>query len=148
MFAHVFVKIRLWLYLSYKQKSIIKYISDAGPLSEKRKQILWKTGCTFNKSAWILMHLLRLRDATWRHKSESTLDQAMAPWLEARSLNQYWRLISEVLWYSYESNLTACAQATVLYNEFESHLFEIIVTSPMVNELALGWHHDFIYSTK
>ena len=60
-------------------------------------------------------------------------------WMTA-SINyliQCWFLNSEVLWHSSETNLTANAQAAILYNEFEKHTFEIIAESPMgklVNE--------------
>ena len=35
----------------------------------------------------------------------------------------WWLLISEVLWHSLESNFTASAQSTILYNEFENIFF-------------------------
>ena len=44
-------------------------------------------------------------------------------------LNQYWILISEVLWHSLKSNFAARAQGTILYNEFENHTLKIIATS-------------------
>ena len=42
---------------------------------------------------------------------------------------QFWPLISQVLWHSYESNFTSSVQATILYNEPEYHTFSTIVTS-------------------
>ena len=46
---------------------------------------------------------LRPSDTIWRHRSGSTLAQVMACCLTAPShyLNQYWLIISEVLWDSY-----------------------------------------------
>ena len=38
--------------------------------------------------------------------------------------------MSEVLCYSSESNFQERAQATILYNEFKNHTFEITNTSP------------------
>ena len=43
-------------------------------------------------------------------------------------LNQYWLLISEVLWHSPENNFTASAQASSLQNEFENYTFKITGT--------------------
>ena len=64
------------------------------------------------KSLW-------LSDAIWRHKSGSTLAQVMA-WCTTPNhyMNQYWLIISMVLWHSPKSNFTASAQATILYSEF------------------------------
>ena len=41
--------------------------------------------------------------------------------------------ISDVLWHSplTQSNFTASAPATILFNEFESYAFQIIATSPI-----------------
>ena len=56
----------------------------------------------------------------------------MAFCLTARNhyLNQWWLLMSEVLWHSFESNFTASAQGTLLYNEFKNFTFKIPATSP------------------
>ena len=45
-------------------------------------------------------------------------------------LNQWWLLMSEVLWHSSESNFTASTQGTILYNEFKNFTFKIPATSP------------------
>ena len=45
-------------------------------------------------------------------------------------LIQYWLLISELLWHSFESNFTASAQAAILYSKFENNTFQIIATCP------------------
>ena len=54
------------------------------------------------------MHVnwLRPSDAIWWHRSGSTLAQVMACCLTAPShyLNQYWLIISKVLWHSSEGN--------------------------------------------
>ena len=44
-------------------------------------------------------------------------------------MNQCWLLINEFLWLSPESNLTAHAQATILYDS-ENHTFGITATFP------------------
>ena len=51
-------------------------------------------------------------DAIWQHRSRSTLAEVMVCCLTAavHYLNQYWRIISEVLWHSPESNFTGNAQ--------------------------------------
>ena len=66
------------------------------------------------------------------HRSTSTLAQSMACCLTAPShyLNQCWLLISEVLWHSLPSILTAPAQSC--YYKFENYTFKIFATSPRV----------------
>ena len=71
------------------------------------------------------INTLRPSDAICRHRSWSTLFQVMAC-----CLNQYGRLNSQVLWYSFESNCTAAAWATILYLEFEKYTCKIIATYP------------------
>ena len=68
----------------------------------------------------------------WQHISWSTLAQVMASCLMAPShhLNQCWRLISEFLWHSLESDLTASAQATIQKNEFKNLMFKTAAISP------------------
>ena len=58
--------------------------------------------CTFTVNS------LRLIDAIWRHRSGSTLAQAMACCLTVPGhyLNQCWLMISDVLWHSPDSNFT------------------------------------------
>ena len=55
-----------------------------------------------------LVNSLRLSDAIWWQRSGSTLAQVMACCLMAPShyLNQCWLIISEVLWQSYDGNIT------------------------------------------
>ena len=55
-----------------------------------------------------LVNSLRLSDAIWWERSGSTLAQVMACCLMAPShyLNQCWLIIKEVLWQSYDSNIT------------------------------------------
>ena len=74
-------------------------------------------------------------DTIWCHRSGSTLAQVMAWCLTAAShyLNQYWLIISEVLWHSPKNNFTGSYQAAVLYNEFENCTFEITTSSPRAN---------------
>ena len=78
-------------------------------------------------------------DAIWRHRSGSTLAQAMACCLMAPShyLNQCWLLIIDVLWHSSESKFTARAQATILHNELQSYVLKLLSYLPGINELTL-----------
>ena len=71
-------------------------------------------------------------DILWWHRSGSTLAQAMACCLMAPShhLNQFWFLISQVLWHSPKYNFTTSAQATIQYKEFENDTFENTATPP------------------
>ena len=52
----------------------------------------------------------------------------MAP---SHYLNQFWLLISEILWYSPKSNFIARGRAIIFYNEFNNHTFKITDTSPI-----------------
>ena len=45
-------------------------------------------------------------------------------------LNHCWFIISEVLWYSPESNSTVNVKAIILHNEFKNYTFQITATSP------------------
>ena len=58
---------------------------------------------------------LRPSDAIWRHRSGSTLAQAMACCLTAPShcLNQCWLIISNVLWHASEGNFIRDTWATI-----------------------------------
>ena len=55
---------------------------------------------------------------------------------QAITLTQRWLLISEVLWYSHESNFIVSAQATIFYNDYYDYTFKITAASP--------WGHDSI----
>ena len=50
-----------------------------------------------------------------------------------------WLLISGILWYSYESNFTTSAQATILYPEFEKFASKIAAPSPRSQWVPVGW---------
>ena len=50
-------------------------------------------------------------------------------------LNQYWPPIGEVLWHSFQSNLIAHAQATILYN-IEFFKWNFLKSLPGSNELT------------
>ena len=58
-------------------------------------------------------------------------------------MSTYW----EFLWHSPESNITARAQPTILYNEFENYTFKSMPHVPGANELIL-WYKCFLYSRK
>ena len=75
-----------------------------------------------------------LNDAIWQHRSYSILVQVMACCLMGPSpcLNQCWHLISEILWCSRESNLTAArAQAVILYNESDGYTSKVTAKGSM-----------------
>ena len=80
-------------------------------------------------------------DTIWHHRSWSTLAQVIAWCLMAPSnyLNQCWLLISEVLRFSPESNVTLNAQANIQYNEFVNHNFEFTATSPRGQWVLTKW---------
>ena len=78
----------------------------------------------------------------WRHISGTTLAQVMACCLTVSShyLNQYWLLISKVIWHSPESSFTTSLQTALLYNEFgnlEIILLKLQPHLPGANELSL-----------
>ena len=65
-------------------------------------------------------------DTIWCHRTLSVC-YLMAP---SHCMNQYLLFTSEVLWYSTESNFTASAQTTFLYNEYENRTFKIANVPP------------------
>ena len=71
-------------------------------------------------------------DALWWYRYGSALSQVMVCCLTAPNhyLNQCWFLINEALSHSSEINFAASAPATILYNEFQFHIFESITTPP------------------
>ena len=77
------------------------------------------------KVSWMLIV------AKWKHRSLSTLAQAMAwcPTASSHYLNQCWLLISEFLWQSSQSNFAVSAQTTILCNE--NCTFKIAASSPI-----------------
>ena len=81
-----------------------------------------------------LLNSLWPSDVILRQRSGSTLDQIMACCLMAPNyyLNQCWFLISELLWNSSESSLTANAKTTILCDEFENYDFKFFTISPRV----------------
>ena len=50
-------------------------------------------------------------------------------------MNKCWLLISEVLWYSHESNFTTSDIATFLFKNFEKHTLNLRLHLPEANEL-------------
>ena len=93
---------------------------------------------------WSLFNSLWPNDATWRHRSGSTLAQVMACCLMAPShyMDQCWLIISEVQWQSHEENLTRDTSATNYWNKLENYLSKISLKSPrgqLVNSLTPGW---------
>ena len=55
-------------------------------------------------------------------------------------LNHHWLLINETLWHSPECKSTACAWATILYNEFENYTFKIMATSARGQWVNVKWN--------
>ena len=78
------------------------------------------------------------RDAIWPHRSESTLAQGMACYL-----NQFGPLINGVLWYSLERIFALSGQGIMLYNEFEIIHFRLLPYLPGASDLM----HDIIHGT-
>ena len=68
--------------------------------------------------------------AMWQLRSGSTLAQVMASCLMAPShyLNQYWLIISEVVWHSPEGGQFLRICSIYLWYEFENYQHNIIVT--------------------
>ena len=91
----------------------------------------------------ILFNSLRPSDAIWRHRSGSTLARVMACCLTAPShyLNQFWLIISKVLWHSSDGNFIRDTTVTIHYSWLENCLPKIILKSPRgqwVNSLDPG----------
>ena len=76
-------------------------------------------------------------DAIWQHRSGSTVAQVKAWCLTAPShyLNQWWLLISEVVWHPSEGNFTASTQDAILKNELEKYTLRLLPNPPGSNEL-------------
>ena len=62
-------------------------------------------------------------DAMWRHRSGSTLAQVMAWCLMAPShyLNQYWLIVSGVLWHWHYANFTGEAHDIYPWHQYENY---------------------------
>ena len=73
--------------------------------------------CNYMNIKMWLINTMWPSDTIWWNITGSTLAQVMACCLTASSHypNQCWLLISEILWHSPQSNVTANAQATILY---------------------------------
>ena len=87
----------------------------------------------FISGNWLqLINSLRSSDAIWRPRSGSTLAQVMACCLTAPShyLHQCWLIIREVLWQSYEGNITGDTSAINYQFSLINYLFEILVKFP------------------
>ena len=93
-------------------------------------------------------------DALWQQRSWSTLFQVMACCLTVsvtprHYLNQFWFVISKVLWHSLEGNFTRDTSATIHYNYLENVIPKISFKSPRDHEInsfnagdrifRLGW---------
>ena len=97
------------------------------PLSQVQLRviIMWSITAILHEHM-IFQHTVNMVNPLWpsdtiqRHRSGSILVHGMAWCLTAPShyLNQCWLFIDEVLWHSTESNFTASAKVTVLYNVF------------------------------
>ena len=81
--------------------------------------------------AEILINPLWPSDSIWQQRYESTLAQVMACCLMARShyLNQCWRIISKVQWYSPEGNYTRDTSAITQWNQIKI-IYPIFHTNP------------------
>ena len=88
-------------------------------------------------------------DAIWWHRSGSTLAQVMACYLMAPSLylNQYWLIISEVLWHSPEGNFTGDAK-DILDMSLKITDLRLQPHLPGVNELKVLTFHSLLQFLK
>ena len=87
-------------------------------------------------------------DATWRHRSGSTLAQVMACCLTAPShyLNQCWLIINKVQWSSFEGNFLRHTSATINKNYHENYIYKISLKSSRdqwVNRHSTSKWHAF-----
>ena len=141
--------------LTYHQRSVVAFTRGLFDKKYPRYQSTqWKiTHCNSqpysSSGQWV--NSLKPSEAIWRHRTGSTLVQAMACCLTAPShyLNQCWLIISEVLWHSPDSNFTENASDIYRWNDFEIYWFETVVKSPrgqwvnLVNRLLHqdAYHH-------
>ena len=90
--------------------------------------------CVFASA--ILFNKLCPTDATWWHRSGSTLAQIMACCLTVQSpfLNQCWFLSVRFRWHSNESNFTVGAPAAILYHELKIILLKLLPHLPGASE--------------
>ena len=84
--------------------------------------------------ASLVINSLWPADAIWLYLSGSTLAQIIACCLMTPShyLNNCWLWISRVVWHSPESNFTVSAHVTIMYNEFENHIFKLMPHIPLI----------------
>ena len=75
----------------------------------------------------LFVNSLRPSDAIWWQRTGSTLDHVMACCLTAPShyLNQWWLIISKVLWLSCDGNFARDASIINHYNLFENYMSKI-----------------------
>ena len=95
------------------------------------------------KLPWkIRVNSLWPNDAIRRHRSGSTLAQAMACRLMAPShyLNQCWLIISKVHWHSSEGNFAKDTSATNHKNQLEITFLKLLSNLPGANELMNHMH--------
>ena len=81
-------------------------------------------------------------DATWRHRSRSTLVHVMACCLVAQChyLKRCWLFINEVPWHSTDNNIVKSAKANSLYKELKIIALELRPLLPEAYELRLHPH--------
>ena len=101
-------------------------------------------GCGCPKPATWLMCINSLwpSDAIWRQRSGSTLAQVMACCLMAPShyLNQFWLIISKVLWHSWEGITMRRSEHTNQYNKIENYIFRIAFRFPRGQWVNKWWN--------
>ena len=95
-------------------------------------------------AAWV--NSLWPSDTIWRQRSGSTLAQVMACCLTAQGhyLNQYWLIVSNFHWHSYEGNLT---QDTLAINQLyylENYLSKFSFKSPRGQWVKCGYGTCYI----
>ena len=67
----------------------------------------------------------------------------------SHNMNQWWLLISDVIWHSHENNFTASVQATIVYDGFDNLIFMSNTSSFAISPLSsMDWAKQLQYETR
>ena len=107
--------------------------------------LIWNLNKIFRKQKWIVsfgLNSLRHSLAIWRHRTWSTLVQAMVCCLTVPNhyLNQCWLILTEVLWHTHEGNVTGNVQE--IFQSLKITNLRLQPHLPVANELTreLLWY--------
>ena len=91
----------------------------------------YERGTCFTKVMWCFVNSLALSDIKWRLRTLSTLIQVMACYLSAPShyLNQYWLIISKIMWFSPEGYFTENIQDIIRHDMLQNYSSKITTIS-------------------